>query len=305
MAVIGDAIGSYFEDRCSQQAAGISYRLLFSIAPLAIVLVSAFGLVLQDEDVRKAVVETLVDTLPVSAGHKQDVESALSAIARPASATGLLSLVVFAWAATGVMSALRQGLERAMGVTEGRPAARGKLIDFGLIVGAALLLLIAALATLLDNVVQRASGPVESATGIDVAGGLLRLTSFLLSIGIVLLLYRFVPARGIRFRDGLAGAIVSAVLFQAIALLSNLGYGQATQLSVIYGALTSVLLFLYAMYLYSAALLFGAEVATAWAKPPSTGPHVPLTQQLRRALLGLFVTQKPPPDERPREDRTS
>jgi hypothetical protein len=33
------------------------------------------------------------------------------------------------------MTALRRGLERAMGVTQRRPLARGKLVDLALIVG--------------------------------------------------------------------------------------------------------------------------------------------------------------------------
>jgi uncharacterized BrkB/YihY/UPF0761 family membrane protein len=51
-------------DQCPQQAAGIAYRVLFSIAPLAIVLVSIFGLVLQDDGVRQDVVDSIVDALP-------------------------------------------------------------------------------------------------------------------------------------------------------------------------------------------------------------------------------------------------
>jgi uncharacterized BrkB/YihY/UPF0761 family membrane protein len=40
------AVRQFFADRCPQQAAEIAYRVPFSIAPLAIVLVSIFGLVI-------------------------------------------------------------------------------------------------------------------------------------------------------------------------------------------------------------------------------------------------------------------
>ena len=111
------AVDRFFADHCAQHAAAIAYRVLFSIVPLAIVLASIFGLVLQDDGVRHDVTKTIADALPVSAAGRQDVEDALTAIATPASAAGLASLVVFAWAATGMMSAIRQGLESAMGVT--------------------------------------------------------------------------------------------------------------------------------------------------------------------------------------------
>jgi uncharacterized BrkB/YihY/UPF0761 family membrane protein len=64
--VVPDAVQRFFADQCPQQAAGIAYRVLFSIAPLAIVLVSIFGLVLQDDSVRHDVVNAIVDALPVS-----------------------------------------------------------------------------------------------------------------------------------------------------------------------------------------------------------------------------------------------
>ena len=288
--VIPDALRQFFADHCSQQAAGIAYRVLFSIAPLAIVLVSVFGLVLQDDSVRRDVVNAIVDALPVSVAGRKDVENAITA-----SAAGLVSLLVFAWAATGMMAALRQGLESAMHVTESRPLARGKLVDLVLIVAAAILVLVTVGMTLLGNLVQSTSASFGEAIGLGagtLAGGLLRAAMFGLSIVVVLLLYRFVPARGLRIRDGLAGAIVTALLFQLISLASGWIYVKTTRLSVVYGSLTAALVFLYSTYLYCSALLLGAEVASAWARPPLPASGEPIVKQLKRAVAGLFVKRE-------------
>ena len=208
------------------------------------------------------------------------------------SAAGLVSLLVFAWAATGVMTSIRQGLERAMGVTEGRPAARGKLVDLVLVIGTAVLVLVTAGLTVLDSVVERAAGRVADVLGLPttaLAETILHLSFFALSVVVVLLLYRFVPARGISLRDGIVGAIVTASLLQAISLASSLILDKTNQLSVIYGTLTAALVFVYSMYLYSSALLLGAEVARAWTKPEGP-PGEPLGTQVKRAILGLFVS---------------
>jgi membrane protein len=286
LRVVPDAVQRYFHDRCPQHAAGISYRVLFSIAPLAIVLVSAFGLVLQNESVQDSVVNRIVDYLPVTAAGQKDVEKAVTDIATPASAAGLIGLIVFVWAATGMMAAIRAGLETALSVTERRPVVRGKLVDVVLIVGAAALVLVTVGLTAAGEYLQRV-------TDSTVAGWLLRLAWFLLSIGVVLLVYRFVPSRGIAFRDGLAGAIVTAVLLQAISFASSLILNKTTDLSVIYGSLTTALVFLYSIYLYASSLLIGAEVAAAWSRPP--GPPGPsLREQIKRGIIGLFVSQPPP-----------
>jgi membrane protein len=294
--VASAALQRFFADRCPLHAAGIAYRVLFSIVPLAIVLVSIFGLVLQNDSIREDVVNRIVDVLPVSAAGKKDVENAVSDIATPASAAGLVSLVVFAWAATGMMGSIRQGLEAALRVTESRPALRSKAVDFALVAGAALLVLASAGLTLLGTFVQRLSGRLADATAIgpnEVAGAFLRGTSFLLAVLVVILLYRFVPSRGLRVRDGLAGAIVTALLLQLISFASGWIYTRTTELSVVYGSLTAAIVFLYSIYLYSSSLLLGAEVAAAWSLPPVEGPAEPVLVQLKRAALGLVVREKP------------
>jgi membrane protein len=292
--VVPGALQQFYADRCPQQAAGIAYRVLFSIAPLAIVLVSAFGLVLQNESLRQDVVDAIVDALPVAAANWQNVEDAITEIATPASAAGLLSLIVFAWAATGMMTALRLGLECAMGVTESRPPARGKLVDLALVVGAAALVIVSVAITLLGTLLQRPSGKLGDVLAFG--GGALsdvlpHALMFALSILVVLLLYRFVPARGLRIRDGLAGAILTAIAFELISRASGWIFDKTTELSVIYGSLTSALVFLYSVYLYACSLLLGAEVAAAWARPQTVGGGEPIRAQIRRGVLGLFVDQ--------------
>ena len=175
-----------------------------------------------------------------------------------------------------------------MEVSVRRPMARGKLVDLILIVGAGLLVIATAGMAALGELVQRSAG---SST---VTGLFLRLATFAVSIGVVLLVYRFVPSRGLQFRDGLAGAVVTALLLQAIAFASALIYDKTTNLSIIYGSLTAALVFLYSIFLYAAALLLGAEVAAAWSRPPGP-PGPPIRTQIKRGILGLFVSQPQDP----------
>jgi membrane protein len=293
LRVVPEAVQGFYADHCPLQAAGIAYRVLFSIVPLAIVLVSIFGLVLQNDDIRHDVVNSIVGFLPVSAAGRKDVEKALTGIATPASAAGLLSLILFAWAASGMMTSIRQGLETAMHVVHARPSVRGKLVDLLLVVGAGVLVLVTALITALGGVVEKYAAKIGG-VGVGTAAHMFaRVLSFAILVGVVLLLYRFVPARGIRFKDGLAGAIVTSVLAELVSLASGFVYNKASSLSVIYGSLTVGLVFLYSVYLYSSALLLGAEVAASWARPEPTTPGEPVLTQIKRGVLGLFVTQKP------------
>ena len=191
-----------------------------------------------------------------------------------------------------------------MRVERGRPAVRGKLVDVVLIVVAAR-----------TRPRRRAPQPrVSAAVGLAPtaprlardrrraprAGDPERIP-LLLTTCVVLLLYRFVPARRLRLGDALAGAIVTALLLFAISLVSGLIYERTRSLSVIYGSLTVALVFLYSVYLAASALLLGAEVAAAWSRP-SDDTGETWQHQIRRVALGLFVHQEPPgrPATRPR-----
>ena len=74
-------------------------------------------------------INEIVDALPLSDSGGADVTRQIEKLASPATALGLVSLLVFGWAATGMMASLRAGLEVAMRVERGRPAVRGKLVD--------------------------------------------------------------------------------------------------------------------------------------------------------------------------------
>jgi membrane protein len=295
--VLAHSADRYFADSCPQHAAGIAYRVLFSIVPLAIVLVSIFGVILGNEAVHDAVVDTIVGALPATAASRNDVADAITGIATPSGVVGLVTLVLFAWAATGMMASIRAGLEVAIHAPRTRPMVRGKLVDLVLVVGAALLVLATVAATLLDRMAQHELRRLDSATGLGstlVGAWLPRVVAVVASVGVVMLLYRFVPSRRLRRADALAGAVTTSVLLLVISLASSRLYDSVTRLSVVYGSLTAALVFLYSVYLYASALLFGGQVASAWSLPPDPDSP-PLRVQLRSAVRGLFKTSKDAP----------
>ena len=295
IALLPTAVDGYFAHRLPQHAAAIAYRVLFSLVPLAIVLVSVFGLVLQNDGVRQDVIDSIVDWLPVSEQGGKDVEQAITKIASPASALWLLSLVLFAWASTGMMAAIRNGLETAMDVQRSRPAARAKLVDFVLVAAAGALVLVAVGLSLASQVLRDLTAWLGLDGGLTDAGSRIGFSVAVSTIAVILL-YRFVPAAGLSLRDAVAGSFVTALLFLAISAASAFIYEKTTRLSVIYGSITVALVFLYSVYLYASALLLGAGVAAEWSRPPQ-GPGGPLLQQVRRAIVGLFVHREQPPDQ--------
>ena len=104
----------------------------------------------------------------------------------------------------------------------------------------------------------------------------------------VLLLYRFVPARRLRRRGALAGAILTAVGIWGTTRVLGVIFNDFSHYNVIYGSLATVMTFLFLVYVIAWILLLGAEFAYAWSQPPGP-PGPPIRTQLFGAVRALFV----------------
>ena len=288
---LGAAGSRYLSSGASDSAAGIAYRVLFSLAPLTVALASVFGLLLQNQELQDDVVDKLVSVLPVMS---QDVSKAIQDIATPASAAGLLSVIVLVWAASGMMAAMRSSLARTMDVEDERGLMRGKLVDLALVASTAVLVLASVGIGLITQFLDSLVAGVANAVGLQgsVATAVVsRLLALVLWTATLLLVYRVVPTRRPRFVDALAGALVASALLLAISLAAGFVYSHATKWSFIYGSLTSVFVFLYSVYLFASAMLFGAAFATEWSRPHPPDPEA-LPAKARTWLRGRFHRAK-------------
>jgi membrane protein len=288
------AVARYTLHRLPQIAAAISYHVLFAIVPLFVFLATIFGLLLRNPERRQEVTEKLIDRFPLSPDAGVDIERILSEIPTPLSVIGILSILALLWSASGMMSSVRVGLTTVFDDDLRRPFFQSKLVDLLLVLSVAFLFIGFLALTIAINAIERWSETVADGLG---AAGLGRgsilavLIPPLLTFGVLLFLYRLVPRTRLRFRDLALGALVAAVASEAIRIGFSYYLARVGRYDLLYGALGSVFALLLVVYLQAIVLLFGAEIARAWAQsgygPPE--PPVPLTKQARDAVRGLFV----------------
>ncbi|MBA3375562.1 MAG: YihY/virulence factor BrkB family protein [Actinobacteria bacterium] len=290
------AIEGLFRDRAPQYAAAIAFHVLFSLFPLTILLVSIFGLVLQDDELRASVIDELLAVLPVSPSGEEDVRSSIEQIASPFSAFGLLFLIALLWGASGMMAAIRVGLESALKADRRRPAAHAKLVDFVLVGVTGVLVLAVIGLSAFATLFSRAVDSISERLGVDVitspTGALIRdLVQLVLIAVMTLMLYRVAPGRKLRRSAALAGAILTAVgIWGAAKLLAILV--DVSRYNVIYGSIAGVMTFLIFVYVVALILLLGAEFAYEWSQPPGP-PGPPIGARFKGFLRGLVVYEEP------------
>ena len=106
-------------------------------------------------------------------------------------------------------------------------------------------------------------------------------------------LYCLIPHCPVRWRDALAGGIVSAVLLEISKAVFTIYLGHFHSYQMIYGALAAVPIFLLWMYLSWTIILFGAEIAAAaphWVTEAEQ--RVPPADNIELALAILDVLAK-------------
>ena len=261
----------FFGDRCSLSAAAISYHVLFSLFPLAILLVSIFGLVMQDEERRQEVTDWLLDALPLSEAAGVDLSAAVEGLGTPFSLLGLFSLVGLLWSASGMMAAIRRTLAGVWG-EERHSAVRGKALDFLLVLVAGLLVLVSFGLTIVARVVREVSGEAADSLGaldavLSASGELTAtLIPLALSYATFVFAYRFIPPVRPGYREALVGAVVATLGFELAKTGFAFYLAHFADYNVIYGSLGAVIAFLFLVYLVASIFLYGAEVAAQWPK---------------------------------------
>lgn len=270
---------AYLADDCQQSAAAISYYVLFSVIPLAILLVSVFGFALDNAGVKSNVVDFVVENghLSQTDGRRQ-VEDAIDTVRGAAAALTLVGIAGTAWAGSSVFASTRKALNRAWGVREHRHFLKQKLVDLGQMGLLFLLLVASVVATGFLRVLREASTRATPFL-VNQANPLWEIPNVLLPAALTfaafVLVYRYVPAYRPPWRDALPGALLATVLFEALKDTFAVYVAHFNNFHVIYGSLAAAFLFLLYTYLAASVLLLGAELSKSLARSPAPATGAP------------------------------
>jgi membrane protein len=248
----------------SSLAAGLAYRVLFSLVPLLALVVSLLDIFLP-KNARTSIVHWLFNGVPGTAFE--------SAVDNSAAHTGtaplvtLIAVVILLWAATGMMGAIRTAF-RVIWEQPGAKYVRGKLRDFLLVALTALLILAAFGASLAAQIVAQAGKGVSDWIGWH-GGGTIFGTLVELCAGLAVaflaftVLYTVVPPVRERFGAVWPSALLAAVAVEVLIRGFAFYATNFTSYNKIYGSLGILFVFLFLVYLLAMILLLGAELIVA------------------------------------------
>ena len=261
-SILRYSIGRFRDERAFEAAASIAFFTVFSLFPLLLIVTAIGSSLVKSPEAQEELLQVLLGLIPVSS---EFIQRNISHVLAARGAFGVIGMVGLIWAATSALAALSANLNRAwpdappQSLAHSRLAALMELVS---LVGflAAFMLARAALPVLTRwNVADRLSMHVSSLVRIF-SGIILHLFIFL----ILIFLYRFVPQAKVRWRDSVAGAAASAIIFAVVTFFFTwyLNSGIAVY-NIVYGSLGALLALLSWVYLASLSILYGAHLAAA------------------------------------------
>jgi len=286
----------FSEDDCASMAAALAYYMVFSLAPLLVLIVMLVSLVWEPTQVQGQV-QGQMNELFGQQGAQQ-VQTMMNNASQNrsglAAAWGLIALLV---GATGLFSQLQTAMNRAWEVAPD-PEQSGvkdylfkRLLSFGMILLVALLLF----ASLLLSAILSAFGQyIGALLPGEVSQTALQGFNFGVSFLVIMLLFaamfKWLPDAKITWKDSLFGAVVTALLFVIGTTLIGL-YLAHTNMTSGYGAAGSLVLVLIWIYYSALILLLGVEFTQVWARryggqiqPKEGAVRVVRQKQQRRAV---------------------
>ena len=253
-------IRGYQTANAGDLAAAIAFNAVVAVVPIFLLLVSAGGLLLQDDQAMTIFIHTILWALPREL--TQDALGAVLSAKQNSRYFGALSLLGFAWVGANFVSCLARGMNRIYGVPN-RRFVHQRRRDFFVVVVFAILFLVASVPSIVAGLfVGNELGVFFDALAL--ASGRVQLLSYgvsiLGSLALFTVLYRIVPNAGQKLRDIWPGVLTAAVLLVALLQVFPL-YLRVVGNVNRYGQFFAFIPLIVAwFYLLAHVLLFGAYV---------------------------------------------
>ena len=268
--VLKNSFKGFGDDKVTKLSGSLAYYTVFSMAPLLIMIISLCGIFLGREAVEGTIYKQLAGFVGSdTAAQLQDMikSASLAGKSKIAAIIGGITLLV---GATTVFAEIQDSINGIWGLKP-KPKRgwlkmlQNRFLSFSVIVSLGFLLLVSlGITAVIDGFSERLRAYFPEVTVvlfyiINVAITLL-VTSLIFGV-----IFKVLPDAKIKWRDVIAGAIATSLLFM-IGKFAISFYISKSNVGTTYGAAGSMVILLLWVYYSSIILYFGAEFTKAYAK---------------------------------------
>ncbi|APV44859.1 membrane protein [Dehalogenimonas formicexedens] len=231
-------------------AGNVSFNVILSLLPLLFGVLAIFAYFFNNMDFQARLFDFFSANLPTSIDNLQ---TNLARIADSRAALGFVGIVGSLWTGINIFSSLDDAVNRAWGIRKFRPVFKSKLLALAMLFSCGLLFFFSI----------GFSGALEFFPDIPLFKSALVQTadyiaSFLLMFLLFSLVYKIFPNAKTTWREVFPGALFAAVAFELARRFFFAFAGNSARFEVIYGSLSTVILFITWVYYASMVTIIGA-----------------------------------------------
>jgi membrane protein len=277
-SIISHSLHQFDENDLFTSSAAMSYFGLMALFPALLIMLAMSNRF-------TAATELLTHAVEVYPGSTKFLRETIRSMSAAGTGVIITCVIVTFWAGSWVFTVIERALNRIWGTTS-RTFFQGRALTIGMIGIVGVLLafsvMVSALVLRLRELAGRLSPrTVEHYPLILSAGSafwqvVFAIASFLITVMLFVVVYRFMPRAEVTLRDTLPGAIIGGLLWEVAKYVFAwaLNYFHYDQ---IYGSVGAVVAVLTWSYVSSLILLFGAQLTAVFHREH---PHFPTPTQL-------------------------
>ncbi|CAN5803796.1 YihY/virulence factor BrkB family protein [soil metagenome] len=267
--VLKNAFNGFIDNKVTKLSGALAYYTVFSLAPLMIIVVSVASIFLAKDAVEGKIYGQLAGFV----GHNAAVQlqeiiknASLEGKSKVAAVIGVIALLI---GSTTVFAEIQDSINSIWGLKP-KPKRgwlkmiKNRVLSFSVIISLAFLLLVSlGISSIIDGFSDRLQDHFPHVTVVVFYVINLVITFGVTSI-IFAVIFRVLPDADIKWKDVMAGAMTTAILF----MLGKLGisfYISKSNVGSTYGAAGSLVILLLWVYYSALILYFGAEFTKAYA----------------------------------------
>ncbi|MEA5543070.1 YihY/virulence factor BrkB family protein [Limnoraphis robusta Tam1] len=269
LSLLRETFNEWQQDKVPILAAALSYYMIFSIAPLLILVIAVLGFIV-GEQIAQEEVFTKLESL-VGGENAVSIQTVLTNQFSPSSniRATLVAIATILFGATTVFAQLKQALNMIWGV-QPKPGRglkdfiKTRILSIFMVLGIGLILL---LSLIISSVLSGTNEILEKY--LFIPSFIWSLVDLAISFGLITLLfaqiYRVLPDVKIAWKDVGVGAAMTAVLFIIGKSVISVYLGHSSVASA-YGAAGSFVVLLMWIFYSTQIFLFGAEFTQVWSR---------------------------------------
>jgi membrane protein len=249
-------------------AASMAYYSLLSLFPLLMLTLAVLGWATGDVESRNAVLDFLLRYFP---SRFEFITTQLDALRNGGMDFGVAGTIGLVWGGLAIFGMITTAINYAWGVEKTPNFWQHKLTSAIMLLISGFILLTALLLVSASKIASSLwfAGIIEQAPGLRfLTSFAVRYSTTLLFIGVITLLFRYVPNKAsVSFADVWLGAMFTGLLWRlTLELFSWYLEGRVRQLARINGSIAVVVMFLVWVYVQAVIFLYGVEFTAVYAR---------------------------------------